>query len=100
MVFRPGPDEESGPDRVPLPGPWPRVVPDGVGATRRGSTSTNGSSTGCTNGYHADGDAVPLGPAPGVAGQGRLGEPGLCQVVRGQRRRWGSARSGTADPRG
>ena len=63
-------------------------------STRPGWTSTTGWSTRCWSaGIAAGADAVPLGPAAGAGGRGRLAEPGHrrpVRRVRGDRGRRGS----------
>ena len=74
---------------------WPRIVPQGAGAVNRpGSTSTSAWWTGCWSGHPAVRHALPLGPAAGAAGRGRLGQPRHGRRPSPSTPRWSPARLG------
>ncbi len=57
---------------------WPRIQPDGRGSANPAGLAHYSRVVDDAAGArdHAAGDALPLGPAAGAAGQGRLGHPG------------------------
>ena len=67
---------------------WPRIVPDGLRrgrAARAGLLRPAGRRAAGAR-HHPDGDALPLGPAAGPGGRGRLAEPRHRRALRRLRR--------------
>ena len=80
--------ERDGPERVPLLVAWPRIQPSGQrrGQPARDSTSTARSPTALREReHHARDHALPLGPAAGARGRGRLGAARHGAALRGVR---------------
>ena len=67
---------------------WPRIQPDGAGAGQpEGPRLLRAAGRRAARARHpADGDAVPLGPAAGARGRGRLAEPRHGRPLRRVRR--------------